>query len=269
MRGDTDTCGHGTHVATLILRIAPEASIYVARVVDDENKVSAPESVASVSNPRPLSTQKRLLTRFKAIRYAAEEWKVDIITMSLGFRGIQESIRKAIDFAVGQETLVFAAASNEGTRRSITFPANCSSVICVNAARGNGAASQFNPPALSDSCNFSVLGEGVNSAWPVALGDGKLERRMSGTSVATPIAAAIAALVLEFVNQKPKLKMIGHEKELQTVDGIKEIFKAMGMSKDGYLNVVPWKLLKQGSSGNERDSVAWAIANILQARFGE
>lgn len=46
--GDKDVCGHGTHAAALLMRIAPEAQLYVARVVKDFESPLDPEIVAQV-----------------------------------------------------------------------------------------------------------------------------------------------------------------------------------------------------------------------------
>ena len=46
--GDKDTCGHGSHAAALLMRVAPEAQIYVARVVKDYKDTLEPENVSQV-----------------------------------------------------------------------------------------------------------------------------------------------------------------------------------------------------------------------------
>jgi subtilisin family serine protease len=47
-RGDEDEHGHGTHAASLILRLAPNSKVYVARVIDDDGEISNPDAVAQV-----------------------------------------------------------------------------------------------------------------------------------------------------------------------------------------------------------------------------
>lgn len=49
-----DIIGHGTHVASLVLRLAPNAFVYVARVIDDKSKVD-PRVVANVCSPEDRS----------------------------------------------------------------------------------------------------------------------------------------------------------------------------------------------------------------------
>ena len=45
---DVDNCGHGTHGAALLMRIAPEAHIYVARIAKDRTSPLDHDSVAQV-----------------------------------------------------------------------------------------------------------------------------------------------------------------------------------------------------------------------------
>lgn len=242
--GDRDTCGHGTHNTSLLMKVAPEALIYVARVVKDYSGSLNDENVA------------------KAIVHATDEWKVDIITMSFGYPRRYTHIERAINLASNKDILMLAAAANSGANRKIAFPASSSRVICINSADGRGARSRYNPPPHPTSHNFSVLGEAVPSAWPRGLNDSP-EKRNSGTSTSTPIAAAIAALILEFAKQ-PNLH-ISHHARLNSLESMKEIFARMSEEKDGYRFLVPWKLLDEEVG---RNHVASRISDILLNFFG-
>lgn len=95
--------------------------------------------------------------------------------------------------------LVFAAASNDGANMGLAYPAWRSRVMCIYSTDGYGNPSKFNPsPDEHDDIGFSIVGEHVSGAWPSNLSDGMnySTQRMSGTSVATPVAAALAACVL-------------------------------------------------------------------------
>ena len=183
--------------------------------------------------------------------------------MSFGYPKRYKSIERAIEQASGKDVIIFAAASNSGANRKIAFPASSSRVIGVNSADGGGARSKYNPPALLKSHNFSVLGEAVLSAWPIDLGQGT-ENRQWGTSTSTPIAAAIAALVLEFSRQP--LMQISHVARLKTLEGMTEMLSSMSEETDGYNFIVPWKLLEKGAG---RDVVAFRISDIMYKFFGE
>jgi subtilisin family serine protease len=140
--------------------------------------------------------------------HATDMWKVNIISMSFGFDKFSSDIYKALDHAYKMDVVLFAAASNDGnaSMNPLKFPASQKeSVICVNAASAFGKPSEFNPLPAIDRDRTTFLGENVKSTWPRSLRKdepeikGGIWRRGSGTSVATPIAAAVAAAIMQFV----------------------------------------------------------------------
>jgi subtilisin family serine protease len=187
----------------------------------------------------------------KAIIYATEVWKVKIISLSIGFRKAflddedKTIVRNAIGYATNKKVLIFAAASNDGNRDRILFPASEPEPFCINSSNGNGHASEFNPPHQEQDENFSILGEGVSSTWLQKPDDVQFDGRVKptwevrgGTSVATPIAASVAAIIIHFGRQ---WEPVGHEK-LETRRGIRCILKSMAPKKntEKFYDVVPW-----------------------------
>lgn len=178
----------------------------------------------------------------------------------MGFDSPQDQIREAIKDAENQDILVFASASNGGANKidPISFPARFyTKVFCIHASDAFGNKVTSSPPPQIDKENFSVIGAGINSAWPPAA----MERK-SGTSFSTPIAAAIAALVLEYVNQrnedcpgaegKAPAFLEDHRKVLHTREGMAAVLKKMGSplaEKFRYLR--PWVLW--GEKGRRYD----------------
>ena len=237
--GDEDDDGHGTAAAILLLKVCPNADIYVARVAQRSNG-DVDRGVVS-----------------KALRYAVNEnnWNVDIISMSFGWLDEDDvNLNDAIDYVRRKGVLLFAATSNEGIRNSegIPFPASSAHVISVDSADGQGESSGFNPPWNSDNnfkVRFTAPGERVNCAWPLHLSDENHvqgEKRMTGTSFATPIVAGTAALVLEFSRQPPLALDPTVEKRLKTVEGMREVFRLMSEEKNAPIPLrflYPWKLL--------------------------
>ncbi|KAJ5738447.1 hypothetical protein N7493_001602 [Penicillium malachiteum] len=177
-----DEVGHGTHLATLLLRIAPNAIVHVARVFKQQRQGL---------DSAPLIAE--------AIQHAAKVWQVDIVIMSFGFPCEIDVIHKAIKSAtLNENILFFAAASNDGNNRpgGVVWPAKDMNVICVHSGNGRGKPSSFTPSA-QDGMRVMVLGDSVKSTWPLKLQEGD-ERVIDGTSCATPTAAGIAALILDY-----------------------------------------------------------------------
>ncbi|KAL9110469.1 MAG: hypothetical protein Q9227_005013 [Pyrenula ochraceoflavens] len=193
-----DKDGHGTHLATLVHKLAPSADIYTARVIIDGEKVDDITQKAPEDSQDPNSLSESVSIIAETIKKAAEEWEVDIITMSFGFPHFQAEIYDAVREAT-KRCLIFAAASNDGAnpKEQIAYPARQSQVFSVWSTDGNGNPSGFNPDFDDDGFSLSTLGENVVST----SSEGRL-LPMSGTSVAAPIAASTAALILEFTRQK-------------------------------------------------------------------
>jgi hypothetical protein len=90
----------------------------------------------------------------------------------------------------------------------------------------------------------------MSSAWPLQLikeaerKESGGTKRKSGTSFATPIAAATAALVLEFARQPPLCDYPKVAEYLKRFSGMQEVFMLMIECKKGkFYYVYPWKLL--------------------------
>ncbi|KAH7218860.1 hypothetical protein DER44DRAFT_846810 [Fusarium oxysporum] len=231
-----DTYGHGTHVAKLLLKMALAANIYVARIC--EGKHLGWNQMSQIA---------------QAIDYAVTEWNVDIISMSFGFYDRNNEINAAIDRALGAGKLLFAAASNEGGNRGRSRPARSSNVFCIHACDGKGNKGSMNPNPERNSDNFTALGVAVESKWK-----GETVYK-SGTSFATPIAAGIAANVLEFAGLRCGLSP--HQMaRLKRFEGMQAVFRAMVSERDGYDYLNPLNLWDE----REDEEVARHIREIIQ-----
>ncbi|KAM5378794.1 hypothetical protein ACJZ2D_004267 [Fusarium nematophilum] len=123
----TDTDGHGTNVAALVLKMAPEADLYAIRWAIDLN--------------------------------------VHIINMSFGISNASEEIRGAIRDAEAAGIICTIAASNYGSNEMRSFPAKLDQVLCIHAGDGNGNKSGLNPTPLRWRDNLSTLGVCIPSEW--------------------------------------------------------------------------------------------------------
>lgn len=220
-----DSHGHGTQMISVIMKIAPRAHIYVARVA---------------KSPRDLTTATENVTQ--AISWACSEWKVDIISMSFGYAKDQPNIRRAIRNATADRDdsiLFFAAASNYGANEKEMFPARLESVISMRATNGTGEFAEFNPPCgLTEGKVLGTLGVDVSC---VGLSKDGEEVYQSGTSVATAVAVGIAALLLEYVEGKDRDLQI----KMRTRSGMLAVLRALSRPtvNDKYLYLAPWALM--------------------------
>ncbi|KAF2963179.1 hypothetical protein GQX73_g10399 [Xylaria multiplex] len=232
-----DTYGHGTHVARLLLKMAPSADIFIAKI--SEGKHLDGDRMSSIA---------------RAIDYAVKEWNVDIISMSFGYYDQNDEIDSAIDRAFKANKLLFAAASNEGGNRGRSRPAKSLGVICVHACDGKGNKGGMNPSPVKRDFNFSTLGVAIESRWK-----GQTVYK-SGTSFATPVAAGIAANVLEFAGYQCSLSPDNMDR-LKRFDGMRAVLSEMCTERDGYDYLQPQNLWADGMSPEE---VAKRIENIIE-----
>ncbi|KAH7094546.1 hypothetical protein FB567DRAFT_585915 [Paraphoma chrysanthemicola] len=145
-----DDHGHGTYITSILLKIAKNADVYVARVSKDGKQ---PWNSSCVE---------------KALQWAIQQ-EVHIISISFGFPRIDQSlepIRRGILQAHAADILVFAAASNIGKGHPIAFPACLDEVICVSSTDGAGQPSVFNP-TIQPGKRLCAIGEGLEGSWPL------------------------------------------------------------------------------------------------------
>lgn len=154
-----------------------------------------------------------------------------------------DDIENAVDMAVKEDKMVFVAASNSGNGMRRSFPASLRDVFAIYASKGNGAEGDINARWEKGDDNFMTLGIAVELLH--CYKDGTADKcemvYKSGTSLATPIAAGIAATILEVAEGTTKV----HErarKKLWKPDGMRTMFRMMSPS-DGsshYRFVAPW-----------------------------
>ncbi|KEY75222.1 hypothetical protein S7711_07137 [Stachybotrys chartarum IBT 7711] len=252
LRGDQDSNGHGTHAAHVTLKVAPNSKLFIARVIEDGT---------------PIEFEKNSTAIVEAIKWTVSQG-VDIISMSFGYRVANDEIKVAIRDAFHQGVIFVAAASNSGVnpRSPISFPANMRQVICVHSSDGSGNPSPRNPPATSD-CDLSILGEGVAAAWPQELYTERQDklRVASGTSVAAPIAAGLAALIIEYAAQEgPEDEVVTHWMQLRHCDEMRKAFGVLARERSGYRSIAPSSLFDYHGDEMHR-RVAGRINDVLDS----
>jgi hypothetical protein len=137
--------------------------------------------------------------------------------------------------------LVFAAAGNWGLNHKTAFPARQQGVFCVNASDGNGFFDSVNPGKDSDS-SYTTLGVAIPSRW------GNDDVYITGTSFATPIAAATAATILNFARHKMKLSARQWQ-HLTSFQGMRKVLDFISVDDYKYLTMT--RLEDRGKSIKE------------------
>lgn len=161
--------------------------------------------------------------------------------------------------------MIFAAASNSGNHEQVAWPSrDPERAICVHSSNDFGTrCSEFTPKAHPDIINFMAVGEKVCSHWPVSKGGGF--QTMDGTSTATPVVTAIAALLLAFVRQRVGDKEKQNvEKEiglvtLQELSSMRALLKHISIEAEGCHWIHPyllWRLYSNQSAQKDDPSAA-------------
>lgn len=179
--GDTvpqDTAGHGTHVAGIanaesnnglgVAGVAWDARMLPVRIIGPFGATSA-----NIAN---------------GLIYAADNG-VKIVNMSLGGAGWVQVERDAVNYAAARGVVIFASAGNDGaTTNFVNYPASYDHVISVaNTTNLNQRASSS---SYNEFVDIAAPGSVIYSTYY-----DDTYTYLSGTSMASPNAAGVAALV--------------------------------------------------------------------------
>lgn len=187
-----DDNGHGTHCAGTVAGtgeasdgrykgVAPDASLMAAKVLKSDGSGN---SSALIS----------------AIDWAVQN-KADVISLSLGSPTRSQAVEDAVDNAINAGVVVIVAAGNGGpATRTITCPGDNPNAITVGAVDRNNQIASFSSrgPNYDGTVkpDLTSVGVGLVAAKANALSSSDYYTPMSGTSMATPMTAGAAALLL-------------------------------------------------------------------------
>jgi subtilisin family serine protease len=177
-----DTEGHGTHVSGLIagrtVGIAPEATL-VSGVMIPGGKGKTSDFVL-------------------AMEWAGSQPEIQVVNMSAGLPGYLPEMSTAVSGLLAVGVLPVVAVGNEGRNRTRS-PGNYVEVVSVGASTRDKQVASF-------SGGGTVSADGHQYVVPNLVAPGAEiyscvreggYQAMSGTSMATPIVAGLAALLLE------------------------------------------------------------------------
>lgn len=184
-----DAFGHGTQVAGVIgalnndigiVGIAPEASIYAVRALDDNGFGNQMNVIAGID--------------------WAIEHKMDIINLSLTTKQDSYALKKVLAKAYEKGILIVAASGNtkvplpEGT--DVLYPARYPSVIAVGSIDEDHLYSSFS--YTGESLEITAPGSYILTTSHVLKDTGEGDYIVThGTSIATPFVAGVLALYKE------------------------------------------------------------------------
>ena len=196
IRGESvrDGNGHGNHCAGTALGrggigVAPGASLMAIKVLSNEGRGSS-DGIAN------------------GIRDAVDNG-ADILSLSLGSSSPYEPTRKSLEYAWSKGVITISAAGNSGfngRQNTIGYPAKYPESLCIGAYRKDGQRASFSSGGRElDMCcpGQDIVSCDNNSASGF--------RGMSGTSMATPFAAGLFALIVELMRREGAAEFTGVE----------------------------------------------------------
>lgn len=124
----------------------------------------------------------------KALRKAVDDFDCKVINLSLGIPADSQTLKDAVEYALGKNAIVVAACGNE-TDGTVNYPSAYDGVISV----GSVDSDKKWRTNRNQYIDIGAPGHGVyglNRAGSVAMG--------SGSSYAAPVVSALAAVCLNF-----------------------------------------------------------------------
>lgn len=184
-----DDNGHGTHVSGIIG--ATTNNLIGVAGASRKTKIMPVKALDSAG----FGTSAEIAD---AIYYATNN-DADVINMSLGGDSYSKAVDDAVQYANANHVTIFAAVGNDGNA-TLKYPANYPNVIGVGATTNKDSHAPFSN--FNTSVDLSAPGQEVYSTLPIynvaanSAGSSNNYDYMTGTSMASPLAAAVAAEAL-------------------------------------------------------------------------
>jgi len=210
-----DDQGHGSHVAGTVagkrdgkgvVGVAPMAKLYAVKVLDSEGNGGFSSVIAG-------------------IEWAAARG-LKVANMSLGADEGSEALKRAVTAASRAGLTIVAAAGNSGG--PVGFPASYPETIAVAASDSKDGVAEFS--SRGPEVDFIAPGVNVKS---VKMEGGYEE--LSGTSMATPHVAGLAALAVARGASSPAAVRAMLRKAATPLPGLTPALQGLGMIDAGKL----------------------------------
>jgi subtilisin family serine protease len=261
----TDNDGHGTAMAELVQAVAPDADIYIIRVLDNGQ-----------------TGKLNLWNVLAGIGVAIADCDADIVNLSLGFSSLVQKCPgcgaalavRVIAFEKLTETatpgtsklpLYVAATGNSGSNNSFDFPSSSEKCVAVGAVDSGLQRSSFSNYGISHKRYLMAPGGQETSAgnFTEDVGKGAGVTACAGTSV----AAAYVSGMLALFRSEPRYATLGRDNFMDTVLANHCALPAHAQNKpteygSGIIEYSP-PTLSQASTSNNLDQANAAAASRI------
>ncbi|WP_217913035.1 S8 family peptidase [Miltoncostaea marina] len=199
---------HGSHVAGLVAAVSDNANGVTGACFDC---VVIPYKISLRGGPvgAPQASESKFVRDFaEALSDAAVRTDVRVISMSLGTDRLHQPMQDAVALALSRGKVLVASSGNgQLTNPGVpNYPASFPGVIGVGATQPDDNIAPFS--TNGDFVDVSAPGHGILSTWDIRIPPdaappvtapthGVGFTNLSGTSMATPIVAGLAALMLQ------------------------------------------------------------------------
>ncbi|KAL6361224.1 hypothetical protein LRP88_04688 [Fusarium phalaenopsidis] len=245
--------GHGTIMAKQIHLLCPRAQFYVLRLEDHPSDESTRQITAKSAAQAILAAVR------KKVHIISMSWTIDPPEDEEERRALENAITKA----ASADILMFCSASDQGAKHVATYPSKATpKIFTIGAATASGTVDSW----VGNINNISFTFPGTK----VELDGGPTDtavKEVTGSSVATALAAGLAALILYCVQVRILLATDPVEKQkarrdfqsLQKHESMMRAFKDIGTTEESnHKFIAVWEVFGKRVEEKERvDQEDW------------